>query len=182
MKNLSLSPRTWLAVRFTAFPLAVLLPFFLVRFSGAYCTIEPNQAVSLYITSPPNIFAVIAWILVCTFLVISFMQRSAEKKQLLQRAFVVRQLIISACSIAATVPVYLWMRLHGQNNQFSTWWCDEKGTLHGSAPHTHFGLGFTPSTVVLMAALYMAVPAIKYYLTYISRRHVGGVSKKDLFQ
>ncbi len=181
MKQVSISPKTWLTLRFIAFPLATLVPFFVIRYTEAHCYSAPNET-GMSLGGTPIVFGIILWLVIGIFLVASFLQRKSEEKRQEQRSFIIRQLLVSIVSIAATIPVYLWMRQHSQNGNFPSWWCDSAGRLHGSVPDTMFGIGITPSAVVLMALVFLAVPSIKYYMLRFSRKRVSGIKKEDLFQ
>jgi hypothetical protein len=180
MKQVTLSPKIWLTLRFLAFPLAVLLPFFLIRYNSAHCYSTPHS-MGLSIDSGPAFFGLLAWLLIGVFLIASFMQQNTKENRNEQRSFITKQLIVSAISIVVTYALYVWMRAHSQVTGVSVW-CDSANHLHGSLPNEPFGVGLAPVVVHTMAVLYLVVPTLKFYMIRFSRSRVSGIKKKDLFQ
>ncbi len=186
MKNLKLSEKTWLWLRFAALPLMVLVPFFLVKWwdDTAHCFAyaEGDSFVQgLNMGNGPKIFGVLLWIVIGLFLLISFV-RAGSKRYRPRHALAKRQLFVSAASLAVTLPIYAVMYHFSQWRYPPSWWCDEQNQLHGDPPGGHFGLGLAPELVSVVVLLYILAPAIAYCLTRNTDHRVGGQKKKELFK
>jgi len=166
-EDLSTKNKIWLALRFVALPMILLLPFFLMKFTGASCfgseifsggNGSTNVATGLKASTGPVFFEVLSWLVIVVFLVLSFLQIGVKKYRL-RLQYAKQQFLAALASIIITVPLYIFMYTKSQLMYPPSWYCDSQLHLHGSlSSQAQFGLGMAPVAAAIFVVIYLIAP------------------------
>jgi hypothetical protein len=168
-ENISTKTKVWLALRFIALPMVLLLPFLLIKFSDANCFSSElfngghgsiNIAVGMKASTGPVIFEALSWLVIVVFLVLSFIQVGVKKYRL-RFQYAKQQFLIALASAIVTTPLYIFMYTKSQLTYPPNWYCDSQLQLHGGlSSHAQFGLGLTPVVAAIFVAIYLIAPLV----------------------
>ena len=184
MKNKSL---ILMIVGAIAFPVLVLLPFlihsthqfFISASPGIFynCSADgsvplaPNQCSTW---EEPGQASLIASLGIIGFIIFGILLLSYSKGLSVRAAkkFSFTYLVLSTVIIFSTVLAYALMRPASQNHVISA----------DMVKNISLGYGLTTSSVINLSLIYLAVPLLLTYRVTLSKKYVGALKKKELFQ
>lgn len=172
----SLAPndKLYLGLRAAVLPLAILLPF--ARFDDGSCraydpTITNASSNCMTYTQPSLPWPFVVGLLLV--IIVSLLHVSNKSRRAM-RQFVLLQLVVSLLIVAITATTYVIMQNYSQVSAV------QARSLHPM--DTLFGLGIAKETFLLMVAVYLLLPIVRWYKVIFSKNYFLGIKRKDLFQ
>ena len=175
LKDITKRQRVLLVMQAILYPLAILSPYFLTRLNATPC----GDDCIAYSSSPQAVLSLGALFIFLTALAYSLLVPRFRNARL-SLAYVKAQFMVAVASCLIWMPVYLVMRRYSQGAAISTY-VSVNGELV-SSNYPSFGLGISPSTVVLLSLAFLVPPLVKWYQLAHSKTRVAGIKKEKLFQ
>lgn len=160
-----LSERQWLIVRAALLPL-ITLPPFAVKFYTSCPT--PKTLEDLECLTPASgtgaaqtIYTVLVVFLIIGLIASLYRHRPHDPAR--TRRFAYRQLLVALIAVTITSAAYAFMRYYSQGKSMYAASVMSDGTTLRNVWMPVFGLGISPATFVLVAAVYLATPLQQWY-------------------
>lgn len=183
----------YLWTRSLILPVATLVPFFFTKRHELSCdevsfaqfssvekyTVEPNGPCTA-IAGPKLAIIVSIALGLLAVLIISLLKVEPKGREAMRR-FIAKQFVLSASIAAITCILYIIFRNLSQGENFEVINFSPDGTI-ASQHSAIFGLGISVQTFLLLVAVYMLIPFLRWYKLIFSRNYVAGQKKEELFQ